>query len=84
MVIVSQKKHNFPQVKPVIVRWIDSMGSPGWSAKADARFECVTIGNLVEKNINRVAVALNRSHYSDGDILEIPMVSVKSIKRLKE
>lgn len=74
----------WPKTKPVIVRWVDSMGTNGWNAVPGAKMECVTIGNLVEKQKDRVCVAMNRSHYSDGDLIEIPLVSVRSIKGLKE
>ena len=77
-------KGEWPKTKPVIVRWLDSMGEGGWAAKSGARFECVTIGNLVRRDKERVVVTLNRSHYSDGDMIEIPAGAVKSVRRLKE
>ncbi len=81
---MSQRKTDWPKTKPVIVRWVDSMASPGWSAKSGAQFECITIGNLVEKTEERICVALNKSSYSDGDMMEIPRVAVRSVRRLKE
>jgi hypothetical protein len=77
-------KYKYPTIKPVAVRWIDSMASSGWGAGCGARLECVTIGHLISRDKERVCLAMNRSHYSDGDIMEIPVVAVKSVKRLKE
>ena len=73
-----------PKTKPVIVRWIDSMGSSGWRKYEASGMECTSIGHLVEKTKDRVVICQNRSHCGDGDFMEIPLVAVKSIKRLKE
>ena len=81
---MTSRRTDYPKIRPVIVRWIDSMGSSGWNATPDARMEVVTVGTLIERDKRRVAVALSRSHYSHGDILEIPICAVRSVKRLKE
>lgn len=78
------RKDNHPKTKPVIVRWVDSMGTSGWRDHKPSDMECTSIGHLISKTKDRVTIAMNSSHYGDGDFLEIPMVAVKSVKRLKE
>lgn len=79
-----RKDSDFPYGQPVIVRWIDSMGTPGWGAEPSAKMECTSVGFLLERTKDRVAIAQNKSHYSNGDLLEIPTAAIKSVKKLKE
>lgn len=81
---MSKSKDKHPKTKPVIVRWVDSMKNSGWRDYESSGLECTTIGHLVSRTKERVAVCMNRSKYGDGDYMEIPMCSVKSIRRLKE
>lgn len=84
-------KRKWPGTKPVEVRWIDSMGTPGWGADKTGkggwkttRHECVTVGTLVKKGRKTVAIALNRSHYSHGEMIEIPRCAVLSMRKLRK
>ena len=77
------KRKKWPKITPVVVRWVDSTSTSGWNVKPTAKMECVTVGNLLTRNKRRVAIALNKSCYGDGEIMEIPTVAVKDIRRLK-
>ena len=77
-------KDKHPKTNPVIVRWIDSMKISGWTAYEASGMECTTVGHLVSKTKDRVVIAMNRSTCGDGDFMEIPLVAVKSVKKLKE
>lgn len=79
---MARKDH--PKVTPVVVRWVDSIGTSGWRSDYDSRLECTSVGHLVEKNKQGVVICLNKSHYTCGDYIEIPRSSIKSIKKLKE
>lgn len=68
---------------PVLVEWVDSMGASGWRTADQANLKCVTIGNLLYKKKDRICVALNTSAYGNGDWIEIPICSVRKIKKLK-
>lgn len=71
-------------VKPVMVEWIDSMQDPGWShKKTPGDLRCVTIGNLLSRTPKSIMIALSKSAHCDGDAIEIPMVAVKRVRRLK-
>ena len=76
------KRH--PKARPVIVRWIDSISTGGWCNDPRSKMECTTVGHLVERTKKGVTVALNRSHYGNGDFIEIPASAIRSVRRLKE
>ena len=70
--------------KPAVeVRWIDSMKSSGWHEHKLSNLECRSVGILYEKHKDRIVLALNSSQYVHGDYIEIPMIAVKKIRRLK-
>lgn len=73
------------KIKPVMVEWVDSMGSHGWGNLSEpSNLSCFTVGQLVAKTPERVTVALNQnSHGLYGEHIEIPMCAVKRIKHLK-
>lgn len=77
-------KDKHPKTAPVIVRWVDSMKASGWHDYKETGMECTSVGHLIKKTKERVVIAMNRSTCGDGDYMEIPMVAVKSVKRLKE
>lgn len=79
------KRYRFyPDVEPVEIYWIDSMGTGGWQGRLEeSRMECTTVGHLVERRKDRVVVAQSRSHYGYADLLEIPNVAVKRVRRLR-
>ena len=70
---------------PVCVEWIDSMGCAGWGDYTPSNMNCVSVGFLVEKNKDRVILALNKSLHvgRHGDYMEIPLCAVKRIRKLK-
>ena len=78
------RKDNHPKARPVIVRWIDSMGQSGWNDPTPSKMECTSVGNLIKRDKESVVLSLNKSHYGTGDHIEIPAIAVKSVKRLKE
>ncbi len=79
------RRDKHPKTKPVVVRWIDSMGTSGWNnLDKPTDMECTSVGHLIKKTKDRVTIAMNRSHYGNGDYMEIPMIAVKSIRKLKE
>lgn len=70
--------------KPVMIEWIDSMCTNGWQTdpgKPDLR--CVSFGHLVEKTDKYVRIALNKSAYQYGELIDIPLVAIKKTKKLK-
>lgn len=72
--------------QPVIVNWIDSFGSSGWGKdpKEDYNLNCQTVGFLIRKSKDRVFLALNLAATGTiGDTIQIPLVAVKKIRRLK-
>lgn len=74
------------KITPVQVEWIDSVQSYGWgSLKEPSDMGCVSIGHMISKTKDRVTLALNVSprNGSVGQLVEIPMIAVKKIKRLK-
>lgn len=76
-------KNKHPEVTPVVVRWVDSMGCARWEKYSPARLECTSVGHLVTKTKDRVVICMTRSCYSTGYYMSIPMCAVKSIKKLK-
>ena len=78
------KLDKYPKVNPVMVKWIDSMGTGGWENHGESRMEITSIGHMVRKTADRVTIVQSKSHYNRNEQLEIPMVAVKSIKKLKE
>lgn len=71
-------------VNPVYVEWIDSMSISGWNdnpSRSDLR--CASVGHLIFKDKDRVRISLNKSAYQTGEVIEIPMLAVKKIKKLK-
>jgi len=74
-------------VNPVYVEWIDSVGTSGWHPKSAAEhpsiMTCVTVGNLISKTKDRLIISLSTSQYQHGDIMEIPVIAVTKIKKLR-
>lgn len=81
---MAKRKDKHPKVRPVIVRWIDSASEAGWGVKPGNRLKCVTVGIRVKGPKDRISIVQSRSHYSDGEMIEIPKIAVASIRRLKE
>lgn len=81
-------KTKFPRnVQPVLVEWIDSTGSPGWNNQGkvmaeDYDLNIVSVGILLKKDKTRVTLAMGKSEYQYGDIIQIPLVAVKRIRKL--
>lgn len=74
----------YETAKAVRVRWRDSTHSTGWIYDhQDSDLRCVSAGLLVDKNRERIKLALSASGQTYGHYLEIPMESVISIKRLR-
>ena len=73
------------KVSPVVVYWIDSTGTHGWNSKNEPQgdMNCISVGHLVSKSKDRITIVQNISPYQFGNRMEIPLVSVKKIKRLK-
>lgn len=81
-------KTRFPKdVKPVLVEWIDSAVTGGWNSKEAYKnpsdYSCVTVGILLNKTKDRIIIALNQSAHQYGEIIEIPLVAVKRIRKLR-
>ena len=73
------------KLDPVKVYWIDSMGNSGWgSLREHSNMNCTTVGHFIEKTKDRLILAMNSSEYFTGDHMEIPLVAIKKIKKLKE
>lgn len=73
--------------KPIIVDWVDSMGTSGWHAETEGKatdMRCCTVGHFVEEDKDSITVALSRSPYSHGDYLTIPRCAIRRTRRLKE
>ncbi len=83
---MSQKKQSYSKsnvLHPVEVTWIDSMSTIGWgTAHEEANMECTSVGYLLRSRKDRVAIVQNHGPYSIGEIIEIPKVAVKRIRRL--
>lgn len=74
----------FPlDVKPILVEWIDSMGQSGWGKHSEADLRCVTVGILIRKEADRIILAMNKSAHSHGEYMNIPLVAVRRIRKLK-
>lgn len=78
------KADKYPEVRPVIVRWVDSIASSGWRDAPESKTECVSVGNLIKRDTNGVVLAMNSSHYGAGDYMTIPACAIRSVKKLKE
>lgn len=69
---------------PVIVSWIDSVQSIGWGELHEpSDLTCVSTGFLVSKTKDRITLALNWDGAEFGMFMEVPLVSVKKLRRLK-
>ena len=76
----------------VKIYWVDATTHPGWRNLEDddlCVLDCITVGMLYCKNDISITVALNWADNNTetgqfGDYMEIPMVSVIKIKKLKE
>ena len=68
-----------------IVEWVDSNVITGWHHKdSDASISnCVTVGILRRENAKEVEMVLNFSQWSKAEVIAIPKVSIKRIRRLK-
>jgi len=70
---------------PVLVEWVDSMGSSGWHQEYKiSSLKCTTIGHYYAEYQDRIVVALNKSEYCYGDYMDIPRLSIKKITMLKK
>lgn len=69
---------------PVLVTWIDSVGSRGWQSKFEkANMTCYSVGHLMSKSKDRITICLNTHGSNVGEVMEIPLVAVKKIRKLK-
>jgi hypothetical protein len=69
--------------KIVLVKWVDSIHTGGWGDKPSSNTDCLTVGLLVERTKNHILVSMSASAYCDAHYIQIPAVSVKSVKTLK-
>lgn len=78
------KTDKYPKVNPVIVKWVDAISAPGWRDYEKANIECISIGHLVSKDKDMIVICQNRSaEGGGGDFMSIPIVAIKSVKKLK-
>lgn len=77
-----RKKDKHPVGKPVMVRWTDSMACSGWRAEPGSKMEITSVGFKVGSFKDRIAIVQSRSHYNDGELIEIPRHAVVSITPL--
>ena len=82
---MSRPRRAFPQAhRPVLVEWIDSVHSTGWSpVREPSDMRCVSAGFLVAKTADRVTLAINRDGDRFGHFMEIPRVAVTRIRTLR-
>ena len=55
-------KDKYPKMHPVIVRWVDSMKTNGWTKYEASGMECTSVGHLVAKSKDRVVIEIGRAH----------------------
>lgn len=71
-------------VKPVLVEWIDSIGVSGWHhVHEKSNMNCVSVGHLIKKDTDRIIICLNKNDQQHGELMEIPKVAIKKIRKLK-
>lgn len=70
--------------EPVKVYWIDSMSTSSWGEYSEGNLDCTTVGHFIKNTKDRIVIALNNSLYSSGHYMEIPLVAIRQVKRLKE
>lgn len=69
---------------PVLVEWIDSVQTMGWGELHEpSDMRCVSVGILVSKTKDRLTLAVNYDGDSFGHFMEIPLVAIKKIRKLK-
>ena len=75
-------------IRPVKVKWTDSIHGAGWNdhraASTSRPTKITTVGYLLERDKDRVVVAQSVSDDTEelGNLLTIPRAAVRSIKRL--
>ena len=68
------------------VEWLDSAHTPGWRAESTdyGTSICLTVGYLLHRDRAMVSLVQSQSqHGSVAEIISIPRVAVRSMKRLK-
>lgn len=78
-------------VKPVIVRWIDSMRTPDWRGTEDAlaelhkpdHLDVESCGFLVGETDDRLMLALNRNPSTVGETIIIPKAAITARRELR-
>ena len=73
-------------MKPVKVRWIDSMSSGGWQSKGDwkpANMEVVSVGFLFKDLDDRIVLCQGETEFGIGEVMEIPKFAITSMRYLK-
>jgi len=73
----------------VLVLWIDSASHPGWIATGEPLPDparCESAGFLVQRDKKQIVLAQSRGVNEEirpwGDLITIPMVCVRSVKRV--
>ena len=77
--------NNKLEFNPVLVEWVDSVQTSGWTDTPTVSTNCVTVGMLVDnKDKGSITLALNKSHYGHGQYVTIPLVAITKVTKLKK
>lgn len=81
----------FNKLKPVFVKWRDSMGSPRWHARRDFEewacdpgdMRAESVGFLAYEDDECIVLVQSVNPFAVADGLKIPRTAIRAIRRLK-